>query len=208
MDGFITGLANRLAGDLPGEKAQLRMAPPYRPGMHDALSSVASPRQSAVLLYLFPEQAHWHLVLMKRPEYDGAHGGQVGIPGGCLEPGENHRQAAVREFIEETGVPVDSEQLLGCLTDLFIPSSNFLVRPFVACATERPVYSPDPVEVEEIIEFEIASLLHESTIRRGRVCLSNGASIEAPFYAVQGHVVWGATAMVLSEFKEILRGIG
>lgn len=182
----------------------MRMAPPHRSGMDGAVSSIPLARQSAVLIYLFPQQADWNIVLMKRPEYDGAHGGQVSIPGGRLERSENHRQAALREFSEETGVPVDSKRLLGQLSDLFIPASNFLVRPFVAYAGERPAYAPDPVEVEKIIELPISSLLHDGSVKRGRVYLSSGVAVEAPFFGVQGHAVWGATAMILSEFKALL----
>ena len=205
MVDFIERLKSRLAGDLPGEEAQFRMAPMARPRMKDALSMAAQQRQSAVLLYLFPQQGDWRLVLMKRPDYDGTHSGQVGIPGGRLEPGENHRQAALREFEEETGIRVSSRQLLGNLSELFIPPSNFLVKPFVAYATDRPCFDPDPVEVEEIIELPILTLMSDVTVKRDQVCLSSGDWVETPCFEVEGHMVWGATAMILSELKEILR---
>ena len=94
MEEFIHRLKGRLTRDLPGEEAQYRMAPRTRLRMREALSEATRPQQSAVLLYLFPQQSDWRIVLMKRPEYDGAHGGQVSIPGGRLEPGEDHTQAA------------------------------------------------------------------------------------------------------------------
>ena len=175
--------------------------------MHEALAGAVRLRHSAVLLYLYPQQGDWRIVLMKRPEYEGAHGGQVSIPGGRLEPGEDHRQAALREFGEETGVRVNSAQLLGGLSELFIPPSRFLVKPFVAYATQQPRFDPDPVEVEEIIELSISTLMSDVTIRRGKVCLGGGARVETPYFAVNGHRVWGATAMILSEFKEILRDL-
>ena len=141
---------------------------------------------------------------MKRPDYDGAHGGQVSIPGGRLEPGENHTQAALREFEEETGISVSSSQLLGRLSELFIAPSGFLVKPFVACAQERPRFDPDPVEVEQIIELTVSALMSEATVRWGRVRLDSDVQAETPYFDVEGHMVWGATAMILSEFKEIL----
>ena len=207
MGDLIATLRSRLAGDLPGEEAQYRMAPVARPRMQEALSAAGRQRQSAVLLYLFPLQGDWRTVLMKRPEYDGAHGGQVSIPGGQLEPGEDHWQAALREFEEETGVRVEGRQLLGSLSDLFIPTSNFLVKPFVACATGRPCFVPDPEEVEEIIELTIPTLMSDVTLRRGRVRLSTGVVVETPYYDVGGHRVWGATAMILSELREVLGGL-
>lgn len=205
MEDFIQRLRNRLAGDLPGEEAQFLMAPMARPRMSEALAMTVQQRQSAVLLYLFPQQGDWRIVLMKRPDYEGAHGGQVSIPGGRLESGEKHKQAALREFEEETGVSVSSRQLLGNLSELFIPPSNFLVKPFVAYATDRPCFDPDPVEVEEIIELPILTLMSDVTVKRDQVCLSSGDWVETPYFEVEGHMVWGATAMILSELKEILR---
>ena len=207
MEDFIERLKRRLAGNLPGEEAQFLMAPMARLRMHEALSMAVQKRESAVLLYLFPKQGDWRVVLMKRPDYDGAHGGQVSIPGGRLEPGEDHAQAALREFGEETGIKVSRRQLLGNLSELFIPPSNFLVTPFVAYATDRPCFDPDPVEVEEIIELLIPTLMSDVTVKRGKVCLSSGVWVETPYFEVEGHMVWGATAMILSEFKEILRNM-
>jgi 8-oxo-dGTP pyrophosphatase MutT (NUDIX family) len=205
MEDLIERLERRLAGDLPGEAAQFLMAPMERPRMGEALSCAAQLRQSAVLIYLFPRQDDWRIVLMKRPDYDGAHGGQVSIPGGRLEPGESHRQAALREFEEETGISVDGRQLLGTLSELFIPPSNFLVRPFVAYATDLPCFEPDPVEVEAIIELSVSDLMSDVSVKRGNVCLSSGQWVETPYFDVDGNLVWGATAMILSELKEILR---
>ena len=205
MPDFIERLRSRLVADLPGEEAQFRMASAARPRMGEASFASVQQRQSAVLLYLFPQQGDWRTVLMKRTDCGGAHSGQVSIPGGQLEPGENHMQAALREFEEETGISVSSSQLLGKLSELFIPPSNFLVRPFIAYATERPRFEPDPGEVEELIELSISDLMSDLTVKRGTVRLSGGAWAETPYFEVEGHMVWGATAMILSEFKEVLR---
>ena len=206
MEDFIHRLKGQLTRDLPGEEAQFRMAPTQRMRMEEALSKALRPQQSAVLLYLFPDQDDWRIVLMKRPDYDGAHGGQISIPGGRLEPGENHTQAALREFREETGIPVSRTQLLGRLSELYIAQSSFLVKPFVASAQQRPRFDPDPVEVEQIIELTVSALMSEATVKRGRVRLSSDVRVETPYFDVEGHMVWGATAMILSELKEILSG--
>ncbi len=207
MPGFIERLRSRLVGSLPGEEAQYRMAPAARPRMDEALSAAVQQRQSAVLLYLFPQQGDWRTVLMKRTDCGGVHSGQVSIPGGQLEPGESHTQAALREFGEETGISVNSSQLLGNLSELFIPPSNFLVRPFIAHASQRPRFEPDPVEVEEIIELSISDLMNDQTVKRGTVRLSGGTWVQTPYFEVEGHMVWGATAMILSEFKTVLRDL-
>lgn len=207
MTEFIESLKARLAGGLPGEDAQRVMAPPARPRFAELLASEVMPRQSAVLLYLFPHQADWRMVLMKRTDYEGPHGGQVSIPGGRLEPGEDHRQAALREFAEETGVAVDRGQLLGALSDLFIPTSSFLVRPYLAYTTGRPNFDPDPLEVEQLIELTLTALASDDIVKSGLMQPCRGPSLEAPYFDVDGHAVWGATAMILSELKEILRGL-
>ena len=208
MEDFIERLRHGLARGLPGQAAQFVMAPVGRSRSHPRPGAIPSPRQSAVLLYLYLHRGDWHLVLMKRSHYGGAHSGQVSIPGGCLEPGEDHTQAALREFEEETGVGVHRRQLIGKLSDLFIPTSNFMVRPYVAHATQTPSFSPDPVEVEQIIELRVPSLMRDDMVKQGQVHLAGGDRVETPYFEVEGHRVWGATAMILSELKEIVRGLG
>lgn len=208
MGGFVETLRSRLADELPGEDAQFLMAPVARLRTHDALLSASKRYQSAVLLYLFPRDGAWWTVLMKRPAYDGVHGGEISIPGGRLEPGENHTEAALREFVEETGVRVKNSQILGTLTELFIPTSCFFVQPFVAYATEQPSYHPDPLEVELLIELPLPDLVNDGTVKQGSFPTACGTRIKAPYFDVDGFQVWGATAMILSEFKTILSDVG
>ena len=204
MDNLIARLRRGLEQPLPGETAQYRMAPPARPRLADALPDPESARQGAVLPYLFPHQSEWRLVLMQRTADAGPHSGQISIPGGQVESGENHLQAALREFGEETGVVVERRQLLGELSTLYIPVSRFLVQPFVAYADTRPTFDPDPVEVAGIIEMRIDALLDDASTRH-RTMHVRGRSIErVPYFDVDGHHVWGATAMILSELKALL----
>lgn len=194
-----------MALPLPGEAAQFVMAPLSRPRMREALAAASDVRQSAVLLCLFVDAGEWRMVLMKRPDYDGTHAGQISIPGGRVEVGESHLQAAFREFHEEMGARVPRENLLGRLSQLFIPPSNFLVQPFVAHTDRRPSFVPDPVEVEAVVELPVAQLLNEAMVKRGKVTLSSGMRVETPYFEVAGYCVWGATAMMLNEFKTVLR---
>ena len=204
MNNLIERLRQRLGQPLPGETAQYRMAPPARPSTADAQSGVANFKQGAVLLYLFPHDSEWRIVLMKRTADAGPHSGQISIPGGQVESGENHLQAALREFSEETGVRVEHEQLLGQLSALHIPVSRFLVRPFVAYAATRPVFNPDPVEVAAIIEMPLTVLLDDTSTRHCTMHI-RGRNVErVPYFDVDGHCVWGATAMILSELKSLL----
>jgi 8-oxo-dGTP pyrophosphatase MutT (NUDIX family) len=204
MDDLIEHLRRQLDRPLPGETAQYRMAPPARPRAADAQAVIGGFRQSAVLLYLFPHDAEWRIVLMKRAADAGPHSGQISIPGGQVESGENHLQAALREFGEETGVAVEQRQLLGELSALHIPVSRFLVQPFVAHAVARPVFDPDPVEVAAIIEMPLAVLLDDSSTRHCTMQIRGRTVEQVPYFDVDGHRVWGATAMILSELKALL----
>ena len=108
----------------------------------------------------------------------------------------------MREFKEETGVSVRDSQLLGTLSELFISPSQFLVRPFVACAEDRPEFDPDPVEVEQIIELPVSALMNEETVKRGRVRLSTDV-------VVKGHAYAGANTIgANSTSQRVVNGIG
>jgi 8-oxo-dGTP pyrophosphatase MutT (NUDIX family) len=204
MDDLIEHIRRQLGRPLPGETAQFRMAPPARPRAADTRSVVDSFKQSAVLLYLFPHESQWHIVLMKRTPDAGPHSGQISIPGGQVESGENHLQAALREFGEETGVAVEPEQLLGELSALHIPVSRFLVKPFIAHAEARPVFDPDPIEVAAIIEMPLPVLLDDNSARHCAMQISGRTIEQVPYFEIDGHRVWGATAMILSELKALL----
>ncbi len=208
MGNFVEALRGRLSSTLPGEDAQFVMAPAARLRTRDALLTATERYQSAVLIYLFPRAGVWTTVLMKRSAYDGVHAGEISIPGGRLEAGEDHSEAALREFDEETGVRVRDKQVIGALTELFIPTSCFFVKPFIAYSTESPSYRPDPLEVEQLIELPLDDLLNEATVRQGSFPVSDGLRIRAPYFDVDGHRVWGATAMILSEFKTVLSDVG
>jgi len=179
---------------LPGEKAQLRMAPTFR----GQLSSDGKPTEAAVLALLYPSDGKTKLVFIKRNEYDGPHSAQVSFPGGARETGDlNLEQTALRETHEELGVHGQIE-VLGPLSPLHIPVSNFMVHPFVGCMDESPVFHPDPSEVQYVIEVSLRDLLKPSS-RDSETIFHHEQSIEAPFYRVGKEKIWGATAMMLSE---------
>ena len=156
---------------------------------------------------LYPKNNELYLPLMKRPSYNGAHGGQVSFPGGKLEREDvNLVETALRETEEEIGVARKEVKVLGKLTDLFIIASNFKVSPTVGILDYTPKFIPDPYEVEEVLEVSIAQLLDLG--QRGVEEMTFGKyTIQSPFFDVQGHVVWGATAMMLSELIDIMENL-
>ncbi len=168
---------------------------PQRPG---------NPRQGAVLLLLYDDQEQVHFVLTRRREDLPSHAGQVSFPGGRREAGESLRQAALRESYEEIGIDPQKITILGRLAPLYVAPSDFEVHPFVGWYPEKPAFVPQLSEVAEIIEAPLARLL-DNRARREEVWQRNGLAVQVPYFDIEGHKVWGATAMMLSEFAERLR---
>lgn len=187
-----------LLGSLPGEEVQNRMAPSFRGTyFHDT-----DPVCAAVLVLMYPSREKIHMVFIKRNEYDGAHSGQVSFPGGVWESGDQNLECtALRETREELGVSGDIE-VLGTLTELHIPVSNFLVTPFIGWMDHSPEFSPEASEVRYIIEAPLDALISPSA-RDSETMVRHGQRIKAPFYRVGTEKIWGATAMMLSEVLEL-----
>ena len=187
---------------LPGLVAQIKFAPEYRlPGLRE--DPPANARPAGVLILLYPHHGEWHFPLMKRVEDGLTHGGQISLPGGSQEAGESIRETALREACEEVGAACTEVDVLGQLTTIYIPPSNFLVTPTVGQVDYRPDFKCDPREVAELIEVPLSTLFDPKVVRREPWTL-RGTQVEVPFFQIGLHKVWGATAMILSEFKMIL----
>lgn len=199
----------QLTNSLPGEAAHSHLMPINRPFTSQSLKDKPIYRKSAVGLILFPEIQATKCVLIERPSYDGVHGGQISFPGGKMDPEDPHLEyTARRECFEEVNLPMGHGDILGSLSEVYIPVSKFLVQPFVFTLDEKPALTPDQREVESIIEFNIFDLLDEQNLKTKDIQLSQGYTQKnVPYFDIDGHIVWGATAMMLSEFREILRVI-
>lgn len=156
------------------------------------------PRQSAVLALLFSENGSLRVVLTKRRDDLGSHAGQISFPGGRNDPPETFAQTALRETEEEIGVRPEALNILGQLTTIYIPPSDFEVHPFVAWHVGRPHFVPSPAEVAEVVDVSISYLLDPRHQRREPWHI-RGMQIEVPYFQVDEHKVWGATAMMLAE---------
>jgi 8-oxo-dGTP pyrophosphatase MutT (NUDIX family) len=202
---FIGSLSNRLKKTLPGEEKQALMAPASRRKIADIPSENYNPRKSAVLILLFPLNNSMKTVLIQRPEYKGVHSGQVAFPGGKYEDGDKDLMAtALRETAEEIGVKEDELKILGNLTELYISPSNFLVTPYIGFLNKVPSFHPDPLEVQKIIVVDL-DLLNDISIQGIKTIEhSNGYKIKTPCYEVEGLIVWGATAMIISELNAVV----
>lgn len=186
------------AGEVAGLKSQLKAAPPYRESCFTK-ENLANCRNASVLILLFPSKDDVNEidgVLIERSEYDGVHSKQIGFPGGERDSNDvGDIETAIRECKEELGVKVELENILGPLTPLYIPPSNFLVKPYVAWLSSRPLFSIDPKEVNSLLLFQVSDLAEESNWRDYTV---NGVLV--PGIKIGKHLVWGATAMMLREF--------
>ncbi|MCA6361997.1 MAG: CoA pyrophosphatase [Bacteroidetes bacterium] len=204
-DEFFLHLQRRLQQPLPGADAQNRMTMRSRKTVEEYLAENPGHRRSAVLMPLFPHKGEIHTLLIKRPSYQGVHSGQLALPGGAEEAEDaSPAQTALREAREEVGLHAGEEQLLGALSPLYIPPSNFLVRPFVAQLPQRPQWLPSPDEVEALLEIPLRTFLDPAVKDTRKINIGSGITIEAPCYIIEGNILWGATAMMFSEMEALL----
>ncbi len=198
----IEDIRAALQQPLPGLAAQIKFAPEYHlPDLRN--DPPANARPAGVLILLYPNGGEWHFPLMRRVEDGLTHSGQISLPGGSQEAGESIRQTALREACEEIGAACTEVDVLGHLTTIYIQPSNFLVTPTVGQVNYRPDFKCDPREVAELIEVPLSTLFDPTVVKREPWTL-RGTQVEVPFFQIGSHKVWGATAMILSEFKMML----
>ena len=205
---FITSLNAALMEPLPGQSAQFGMAPYERVLKVIAKKlSVQPTKESAVLCLLYPKEEAPHFVLILRNTYSGIHSAQVGFPGGKAETWDaSFEETALRETEEEVGVDQKLITIIGSLTEVYIPPSGYQVHPFVGYTTEAPLLIPDPTEVSAIIEAPLSMLMDDSIVGRKKIKVSGGKlKVNYPYFDIMGNTVWGATAMMLNELKEVIR---
>ena len=203
---FIDKLNLRLQQPLPGIDAHSIMASETRLKLKMPSPNERT-RESAVLILFYPSENQVFMPLILRPQYDGVHGGQMAFPGGRAErEDENLMRTALREAQEEIGVRVSDIVVLGKLTKLFIPPSNFYVQPVVGYMTRKPDFYPDPKEVDKVVEIELENLKNPAIIGR-KVLNVRGVEVNTPYYDISETTVWGATAMMISELLLIIDSI-
>ncbi|MBM3188777.1 MAG: CoA pyrophosphatase [Chloroflexi bacterium] len=199
----VADVARALSAGLPGPIAHELMATRPRASPSDYGHSGPA-RLGAVLVLLYPVGPDLHFPLTRRTDRVANHRGQIALPGGAREVTDAALwHTALRETGEELGAPADSIQYVGALSPLYIPVSHFQVQPFVGHVAERPSFVPDPTEVAELIEMPLARLL-DPEAKGEEVRILRGRRTVVPFYRLAHHVIWGATAMILSELEVAL----
>lgn len=205
---FIKRLENRLQEPLPGQDAQFEMAHINREKVKIENYQPSGYRKSAVMLLLCPRGESFFIPLTERHTYNGAHSGQISLPGGKFEESDNTLEnTARRECFEEIGIS-DNIEILGELTPLYIPVSRFMVYPFVGfLSSEKAAYQLSPKEVKDLVELDIEELLKPHLVKQTMIEPAPGIKFKTPYFDVQGKIVWGATAMILNEFKALMKGL-
>jgi 8-oxo-dGTP pyrophosphatase MutT (NUDIX family) len=202
---LLQGLQERLKQELPGAAAHegLRATPAGTD--IPTFKHQVPPRPGSVLILLYPESNSVYFPLIKRPDYLGAHSGQVSLPGGKAEPGENVFETALREAQEEIGVNPSAVQIIGKLSDFFVIPSNFMVTPVIGVAKGKPSLTPDAYEVVKILHGDVSQILSDDAIKTKEILAAGRYRLRAPHFEIEGEIVWGATAMMLNELRWVLR---
>ncbi len=200
----IEKIQHRLKAPLPGRNAQLRMAHATR--RHYVATPTAA-RQAGVLMTLFPKNGEWNIVLIERnPNDRDHHGGQISFPGGKAEPSDGSMlNTALREAEEEVGIGREKVKILGGLTELYIPVSNFQVHPFLGYLDDAPAYKLQVEEVSQVLEVPLSHFSHQDTRQVTDIRINPQITLKnVPYFDLHGRILWGATAMMLNELLEMM----
>ena len=202
IDELTAYLTRRFRDGLPGRRVQRLASPPLSYGRHHG-PAPHDARRAAVVAMLYLHDGQWHVPLTVRAQRISRHQGQVAFPGGGLECGESDWEAGRRELHEEIGVALDDASVVGRLSSVYVFASNFDVVPLVAVSKGRPEFHIAPAEVDELLEIPLSDLPGPDDWKRGPVphrdCVGR-----VPRFMWKGHVVWGASAMILAELVSVL----
>ncbi|MBT8267533.1 MAG: CoA pyrophosphatase [Bacteroidia bacterium] len=193
---------------LPAETSQFKMSPPFRLELvkRHKEQMIYAKRAGVMALFYPDEQLKTRIALILRKTYKGVHSAQIGFPGGKIEPEDPDLEtAAIRETYEEVGVHNSQIEVIKELTQVYIPVSNFYVQPFIGISRGTPNFIKQDDEVEDIVEVLLEHLLDDEIVTTQYVPTTYKVEVEVPAYLLNGHVVWGATAMMLSEIKDLLK---
>jgi len=195
----------RLINNLPGKDEQWRMRVTSDKS-YNFDNTEEDAIQSAVLILLYEENGVICFTLTERTQTVEHHRGQISLPGGARETDEKLSSTAIRETQEEIGIYAYDVDLIGALSPLFVPVTGFIINPFVGIINENFDPQPAPEEVETVISVHVNELLNDDNELQEKRNL-RGYDVNIPYFLLSGHKVWGATAMILSEFKTVLKEV-
>jgi 8-oxo-dGTP pyrophosphatase MutT (NUDIX family) len=204
---FLKYVPKLITASLPASEAHYKMAPLERV---ESLKNIdlkeKTPKNAAVMMLFYPKMGKTHLVLIVRNSYEGVHSSQIAFPGGKYETDDvSFAYTALRETEEEIGVAIEKIEIIRNFTQLYIDPSNFMVFPYLGICKEELVFYPNALEVAEIIELPLTTFLMEELVVKVNIPTSYAENCSVPAFNINEHIVWGATAMMLSELKEVLK---
>ena len=202
---FITQLKITITNNLPGEESHQKMRVNYDQSIELPFSKINSP-QAAVLILLYMADNEIYFFITNRNDELKHHKGQISLPGGTQEGDEKLIDTALRETQEEIGINKTSISIIGTITPLFVPVTGFMIYPFIGYSINKLDPKPDPVEVETIFSVNIFDLLNKDN-RTAEQRNIRGYNVNVPYFKLNDYQVWGATAMILSEFKDLIKSI-
>ncbi|MGB1248274.1 MAG: NUDIX hydrolase [Chitinophagales bacterium] len=191
-----------------GFAAQRKMSPPFREKLVREMLDKQTPKEAGVLILLYENDEEMYIAFTQRHTYKGVHSGQISLPGGKAETVDiDFAATAIRETEEEIGVLQSDIALLGELTELYVPPSNFMIYPFVGAYYDgKPDFVKEEAEVAEILEIKLSDLLDEKNIQEYKL-ERRDFTYKTPAYFINGKIIWGATAMILSEFLDVVKNL-
>lgn len=208
FENFLKSIPKIKNIQLPAEASHFKMVPPFRQELlKKQKEAIKKAKHAGVLALFYPaKNLETKFILILRKTYKGVHSAQVAFPGGKLEDQDASIQdTALRETFEEIGVPVDTVQIVKKISQVYIPPSNFYVQPFIGITKAIPSFIKQDDEVETLIEIDLEHFLDDTSLITKRVKTSYSVEVEVPAFKLNDYVVWGATAMMLSEIKDLLK---
>jgi 8-oxo-dGTP pyrophosphatase MutT (NUDIX family) len=202
---FITQLKITINNDLPGKESHQKMRVIYDQSIELPFSKINS-TQAAVLILLYLADNEIYFFLTKRTDELKNHKGQISLPGGKQEGNEKLIDTALRETQEEIGINKTSISIIGTITPLFVPVTGFMIYPFIGYSLNKLDPKPDPVEVATIFSVNISDLLNKEN-RTTEQRNIRGYDVQVPYFKLNDYQVWGATSMILSEFRDLIKSI-
>ncbi len=210
FDDFSKRIAKIKNLPLPGQDSHYKMAPLFRMGeLQRQRDAIKNPRKAAVMSLFYPNiEKQTNLLLILRKTYKGVHSNQIGFPGGKVEQEDlDILDTALRETHEEVGVPPKEIEVIKKLTEIYIPPSNFEVQPFIGLYKNQGSFTIQEDEVAALVEVSLLDFMDDTLIFNQKLTTSYAENIEVPAFKLNGYTVWGATAMMLSEVKELLKQV-
>jgi 8-oxo-dGTP pyrophosphatase MutT (NUDIX family) len=157
---------------------------------------------AAVLVPLYLDSGDLHAVFTKRRGDLAHHAGEISFPGGRQDsPDEDLRLTALREAHEEIGLPPDEVELVGALPPTPTIVTGYRIHPFVGVIKPGHDWTPQPTEVETIMELSLRDVVAGFEMKR---LVRKGVPFKTPTYTVGEHMIWGATARIVQQLLDRL----